>query len=169
MLYGSFPRAILHMVVYTWSFPGDSAVNIICLHCRSRRRLGFDPWVWKIPWRRAWQPTPVFLPGESHWQRSPEGYSPCGHSVRHDWSDLAYTVHIRQSQSPSSFHPSPNYVHMSILRLRVYSYPANRFIYTVFLESTYTNSYVIFVFLFLTYFTNRDLRIFSFRIEQTMI
>ena len=58
---------------------------------------------------------------------------------------------------------------MSILRLRVYSYPANRFIYTVFLESTYTNSYVIFVFLFLTYFTNRDLRIFSFRIEQTMI
>ena len=29
-----------------------------------------DPWVWKIPWRRAWQPTPVFLPGESHGQRS---------------------------------------------------------------------------------------------------
>ena len=28
-------------------------------------RLGFDPWVRKIPWRRAWQPTPVFLPGES--------------------------------------------------------------------------------------------------------
>ena len=30
------------------------------------RRLGFDPWVGKIPWRRAWQPTPVLLPGESH-------------------------------------------------------------------------------------------------------
>ena len=30
----------------------------------------------KIPWRRAWQPTPVFLPGESHGQRSPAGYSP---------------------------------------------------------------------------------------------
>ena len=30
----------------------------------------------KIPWRRAWQPTPVFLPGESHGQRSLEGYSP---------------------------------------------------------------------------------------------
>ena len=29
-------------------------------------RRGFGPWVWKIPWRRAWQPTPVFLPGESH-------------------------------------------------------------------------------------------------------
>ena len=32
-------------------------------------RDGFNPWVWKIPWRRAWQPTPVFLPGESHGQR----------------------------------------------------------------------------------------------------
>jgi len=32
----------------------------------------------KIPWRRAWQPTPVFLPGESHAQRSLEGYSPWG-------------------------------------------------------------------------------------------
>ena len=36
--------------------------------CQSRRckQLRFDPWVGKIPWRRAWQPTPVFLPGESH-------------------------------------------------------------------------------------------------------
>ena len=40
------------------------------------RRLGFNPWVWKIPWRREWQPTPVFLPGESQRQRSLEGYSP---------------------------------------------------------------------------------------------
>ena len=36
----------------------------------------FDPWVGKIPWRRKWQPTPVFLPGESHGQRSLVGYSP---------------------------------------------------------------------------------------------
>ena len=35
--------------------------------------------VGKIPWRRAWQPTPVFLPGESHGQRSLAGYSPWGH------------------------------------------------------------------------------------------
>ena len=39
---------------------------------------GFDPWVAKIPWRRKWQPTPVFLPGEFHGQRSLVGYSPCG-------------------------------------------------------------------------------------------
>ena len=42
-------------------------------------RPRFDPWVGKIPWRRAWQPTPAFLPGESHGQRSLAGYSPCGH------------------------------------------------------------------------------------------
>ena len=39
---------------------------------------GFDPWVMKIPWRRSWQPTPVFLPGESHRQRSLASYSPWG-------------------------------------------------------------------------------------------
>jgi len=38
--------------------------------------LGFDPWVGELPWRREWQPTPVFSPGESHGQRSLVGYSP---------------------------------------------------------------------------------------------
>ena len=48
----------------------------IRLQCKSRRRPRFDPWVGKIPWRKAWQPTPVFLPGEPHEQRSLVGYSP---------------------------------------------------------------------------------------------
>ena len=43
------------------------------------RRCEFDPWVRKIPWRRAWQPTPVFSPGKSHGQRSLVGYSLWGH------------------------------------------------------------------------------------------
>ena len=42
-------------------------------------RHGFNPWVRKIPWRRKWQPTPVFLPTKSHGQRSLMGYSPWGH------------------------------------------------------------------------------------------
>ena len=46
--------------------------------CRRPKRHGFAPWVGKIPWRRAWQPTPVFLPGESHGQRSLAGYSRWG-------------------------------------------------------------------------------------------
>ena len=45
--------------------------------CQGRRRRteGFNPWVGKIPWRRKWQPTPVFLPRVSHGQRSLAGYS----------------------------------------------------------------------------------------------
>ena len=41
-------------------------------------RCRFNPWVSKIPWRRKWQPTPVFLPGKSHKQRCLVGYSPTG-------------------------------------------------------------------------------------------
>ena len=53
--------------------------------CRRHKILGFGPWVRKIPWRRKWQPPPVFLPGESHGQRSLVGYSPWGPKrVRHD-------------------------------------------------------------------------------------
>ena len=47
--------------------------------CRTRKRLGSDPWVGKIPWRRAWQPTPVLLPGESHGQRSLAGFCSWGY------------------------------------------------------------------------------------------
>ena len=39
----------------------------------------FDPWVGKIPWRRKWQPTPIFLPEEFHGQRSLAGYNSWGH------------------------------------------------------------------------------------------
>ena len=42
-------------------------------------RCRISPWVRKTPWRMVWQPTPVLLPGESHGQRSPEGYSPQAH------------------------------------------------------------------------------------------
>ena len=47
--------------------------------CRRHRRCGLDPWIGKIPWRREWQPTLVFLPGKSHSWRSLAGYSPWGH------------------------------------------------------------------------------------------
>ena len=41
--------------------------------CRRHKSSGLDPWVGKIPWRRKWQPTPVFLPGESPWTEEPGG------------------------------------------------------------------------------------------------
>ena len=45
----------------------------------------------KIPWRRVWQPSPVFLPGESHGQRSLAGYSPCSHGVGRNWVTNTFT------------------------------------------------------------------------------
>ena len=53
-------------------------------HCRRYRRHGFDSWVGKIPCRRKWQPTPVFLPAKFYGQRNLVGYSPWGHRVGHD-------------------------------------------------------------------------------------
>ena len=63
----------------------------ICLQCR---RPWFNPWVWKIPWRRKWQPTPVFLPGEFHRQRNLVGYSPWGHRESDTTEQL--TQHIQR-------------------------------------------------------------------------
>ena len=51
-------------------FTGVSSGKEPACHCGKPRRCRFHPWVGKIPWRRTWHPTPVFLPGKSHWQRS---------------------------------------------------------------------------------------------------
>ena len=61
-------------------FPGSSAGKESACNVEDMgSRPGFDPWVGKIPWRRAWQPSPVFLHAEFHGQRSLVGYSPQGH------------------------------------------------------------------------------------------
>ena len=57
-------------------FPGGASGKEPICQCQSPKRLRFDPWVRKIPWRRAWQPTPMFLLGESHGQSSLAGYGP---------------------------------------------------------------------------------------------
>ena len=55
-------------------------------------RSGFDPWVGKIPWKKAWQPSPVFWPGEFHGQRSLEGYSLWGHKQLDTTEPLSLSV-----------------------------------------------------------------------------
>ena len=66
---------------YCHSLPGflggTGGKESTCL-CRRCKRRWFDPWVGKIPWRRKWQPTPIFLPGKSHGQRNVVGYCPLG-------------------------------------------------------------------------------------------
>ena len=68
------------------------------------KRCGFDPWVWKIPWRRAWLPPAGFLPGESLGQRGLEGYSPQGHTE----SDM--TEVTKKQQPVANCFPCPAFL-----------------------------------------------------------
>ena len=79
-----------------------------CLQCRSHRRCGFNPWVGKITQRRGWQPTPVFLLGESM-DRGTSGLQFMGSQrTGHDWSNLAHMhatfkpVYFESSRLPST-------------------------------------------------------------------
>ena len=73
-----FLKIILHLWGFLEGFSGKESVS----HCRI---CVLDPWVGKIPWKKKWQPTPVFLPGKSLGQMSPVGYSLWGcKRVRHD-------------------------------------------------------------------------------------
>ena len=66
-------------------FPGSTSGKEPASQCRRHKRHRFDSWVGKIPWRRTWQPTPVFLPGKYHGQRSLAGYSLLIHKrLRHN-------------------------------------------------------------------------------------
>ena len=65
--------------MYHTCFPAGASGEEPACHCRRYKRLGFNPWVGKILWRRKWQPTPVFLTEKSHGQMSLVGYSPWGH------------------------------------------------------------------------------------------
>ena len=96
-----------HICGWLTGFPGGAGGKELACQWRSSKRCGFNSWVRKIPWQRAWQPTPVVLPGESHGQRSLVGYSPWGHRVGHDWSDLAQhstqLIHVDVCQKPSQY------------------------------------------------------------------
>ena len=60
-------------------FPGGASGKAPACFCRGHKRYGFNAWVGKTPWRRAWQPTPVILAGKSHGQRNLAGWSQWGH------------------------------------------------------------------------------------------
>ena len=63
------------IIIYTYmGFPGGTSGKEPPCLCRKCWRQGFDPRVRRISWRKAWKPTPVFLPGESYGQRSLAGY-----------------------------------------------------------------------------------------------
>ena len=90
----SFSKCALLLMFRRLTFPGGlpggtSGKEPSC-QCWKHKRLGFDPCVRKLSWRSTGQPTPVFLPGESHGQRSLVGYSPWG---RKDLDTTEVTQH----------------------------------------------------------------------------
>ena len=74
LIFQHLPFTSAYTRVY-WGFP-SGLVEKNPLAMQEIHETRFDPWVGKILWSRAWQPTPVFLPGESHSQKSVVGYSP---------------------------------------------------------------------------------------------
>ena len=71
-------RLFYSLYIYI-GFPGGATGKEPACQGTRQKRLRFHPWVAKILWRRAWQPTPVLLPGESCGQKHLEGHSPWGH------------------------------------------------------------------------------------------
>ena len=79
------PKFLLFPLVGgTLSFPDGSAMK----NMPAMQKIGIDPWVGKIPWRRQWQLTPVSLPGKSHGQRSLAGYRPWGRKEQNTTEQL---------------------------------------------------------------------------------
>ena len=83
--------------IYSWT----SLVSQRVKNLPAVQRPGFDPWVGKTPWRRKWLPTLVFLPRESHGQRSLAVYSPWSHKMSDttEWLSLHFTSYIHTHNS----------------------------------------------------------------------
>ena len=82
-------------IIFYWFFSDGSAGKEPLCQCRRCKRHKFDPWVRMMPWGKKQQPTPVFLPGKFHGQRSLLGYSPWGREE----SDTTERLHFHFSLS----------------------------------------------------------------------
>ena len=85
---------LISNLIITFNLPGSLVPQMVkgCLQCW---RPGLHPWFGKIPWRRKWKPTPVFLSGKSHGWRSLAGYSPWGRVESDTTEQLTYReVHV---------------------------------------------------------------------------
>ena len=82
----------IYNYIYNMGFQADASGKESSCQYKRCKRHRFDPWVGKITWRREWQPTPVFLPGKSHAQRSLVGGSPG--SEESDTTGQLSTEHI---------------------------------------------------------------------------
>ena len=130
-------RRLLHLLFRrvlsseSLGFPGGSDGK----DCPQCRRPGFDPWVGKIPWRSEWEPTPVFLSGESLWTEDPGGLQSMGlQRVRHNWAtklissvSVCWNLHWERSWREEDWaeHLSLPYVSFHFISLLSGCHPIN--------------------------------------------
>ena len=95
----------------TYRLPGGHSGKESTCQCRRWGRYKFNPWVMKIPWRRKWKPTLVFLPREFHRQKSLTGYSPWGHK------ELDTVEHTHTHRHKNSLGWGSNTPNMFMLRV----------------------------------------------------
>ena len=92
--------------ITNWSLCGRHQASQVALACQCRRckKREFNPWAWKIPWRRAWQPTPVFFP----WPEEPGGLQFIGSQrVGHDWAQHTPATGLLEHKSLHSDPENP--------------------------------------------------------------
>ena len=125
-------------------FPGSNGGKESTCQCRRRKRCGFNPWVQKIPWRRKWLPTPVFLPGECHRERSLAGYSPQGREES-DVTEWQIATADSTRSCPSPFlvpPPSPHHLKSDSFQIQ---WGGGELIFdTVLPNNTYTVIYLLY-------------------------
>ena len=129
--YGMRPHTLRYEGLPRWLSSKDSA-------CQKRRcrRHWFNLWVGKIPWRRKWQPTPIFLPGKCHGQRSLAGYSPWGCKELDTtkwlgtWGCRPYYI---DGPHKNKLH-KPYYLHNSEAAKDIFHYPFQWAIYKILQE-----------------------------------
>ena len=93
-------KSWIQVYVLYYGFLGGTSGKESACQCRRHKRCGFHPWIGKIPWRRKWQPIPVFLPGKSHGQRRLAGYSPWdlkSQTQLNDWAHMLLSLSCSES------------------------------------------------------------------------
>ena len=100
------------------------------------RRPGFGPWVEKIPWRRKWQPTPIFLSGESPWTEEPGWIQSIGSQrVGHDWATKLSTAELPwQSRKNARRNAGKRTTNLDLLKNRKSNFPTLRVFFVLFLN-----------------------------------